>query len=156
MRPSYILQATRRTIPARPKVLILPPLPLYRQILRAHKLLPPEQRLLGNEYVKTEFRLHKNMDSPAQIIAFLSSWQHYLECIKGDQWKLEKLDMVKIQSMSDDQIIQVSLQVFPRTKLKRNPHHLLTSFTNSCKQQSLKSQSMEIFCANNFSLNNCI
>lgn len=73
--------------------------------------------MLGNEYVKTEFRLHKNVENPAQIISFLTSWQHYLECIKGDQWQHEKLDMDKISTLTDDQIIQVSALCFDRSML---------------------------------------
>lgn len=106
MQITRILQATRRTIP--PRVHILPPLPLYRRILRAHRFhLPPSQRVLGDEYVKSEFRAHKSVDNPVQIVAFLSSWQNYLQMIEGDKWRDAKLDMKQIQQMSDDQIIQL-------------------------------------------------
>lgn len=49
---------------------ILPPLPLYRRILKAHrKYLPAEMRLLGDEYVKSEFRAHRNVDNPAHLVS---------------------------------------------------------------------------------------
>lgn len=49
---------------------LLPPIPLYRTLLRTHrKVLPVEQRLLGDMYVKAEFRAHKDIDNPVQIVS---------------------------------------------------------------------------------------
>ncbi|KAI0817812.1 P-loop containing nucleoside triphosphate hydrolase protein [Xylaria sp. FL0064] len=80
---------------------ILPPIPLYRRLLRAHrKHLPPEMRLLGDEYIKSEFRLHRNIDNPAHLIGFLTEWQLYAQKIEGDSWKGEKLDPAKVEKMS--------------------------------------------------------
>lgn len=107
MKSSAVRLATRRNVNAPPRIEILPPLPLYRRILRAHRLLPPQQRALGDSYVKNEFRLHRNIDNPAQIIGFLSSWQKYLEAILGDKWQHEKLDMDQIERMEPDKIIQL-------------------------------------------------
>jgi len=48
---------------------LLPPIPLYRRLLREHRnKLPPQERLLGDEYVKSEFRAHRNIDNPVQIV----------------------------------------------------------------------------------------
>lgn len=50
---------------------LLPPIPLYRRILRVHrKKLPSEMRLLGDEYVKSEFRAHRSSDNPIHIVRF--------------------------------------------------------------------------------------
>lgn len=50
-------------------IALLPPIPLYRRILRTHrKHLPREMRLLGDEYVKSEFRSHKNVENPVHIV----------------------------------------------------------------------------------------
>ena len=50
-------------------VAILPPLPLYRRLLRAHRqFLPPDMRILGDQYIKSEFRLHKNVENPMHIV----------------------------------------------------------------------------------------
>lgn len=50
---------------------LLPPIPLYRRLLRAHRRhLPQQMRLLGDEYVKAEFRAHKTVDNPAHLVCF--------------------------------------------------------------------------------------
>ncbi|TID14985.1 hypothetical protein CANINC_004656 [Pichia inconspicua] len=89
---------------------LLPPLPLYRAILRAHRRLPYDQRSLGDMYVKAEFRAHKNIDDPFQIVGFLSSWQKYLEMVLQNteqDWKKYHLEDDMLEKMSDDQIIQL-------------------------------------------------
>lgn len=49
---------------------LLPPIPLYRRLLRAHRShLPQQMRLLGDEYVKAEFRAHRNVDNPAHLVS---------------------------------------------------------------------------------------
>ncbi|KAK5663432.1 hypothetical protein OQA88_3861 [Cercophora sp. LCS_1] len=48
---------------------LLPPIPLYRRLLRAHrKFLPAEMRLLGDEYVKAEFRAHRDVENPVHLV----------------------------------------------------------------------------------------
>ncbi|EQB47055.1 ACN9 family protein [Colletotrichum gloeosporioides Cg-14] len=87
---------------------LLPPIPLYRRLLRAHrKYLPTEMRLLGDEYIKAEFRAHRTVDNPAHLIGFLTEWQLYAQKVEGDQWKGDKIDPVKIAKMSDEQIGQL-------------------------------------------------
>ncbi|TDZ13138.1 Succinate dehydrogenase assembly factor 3 [Colletotrichum sidae] len=87
---------------------LLPPIPLYRRLLRAHrKYLPHEMRVLGDEYIKAEFRAHRTVDNPAHLIGFLSEWQLYAQKIEGDKWQGEKIDPVKVAKMSDEQIGQL-------------------------------------------------
>ncbi|KAG0044018.1 acetate non-utilizing protein 9 [Gryganskiella cystojenkinii] len=63
---------------------LIPPLTLYRQILRAHRAhLPPQFRILGDGYVKAEFHRHKNVDNPLYIVGFLEQWQDYLNHVKS-------------------------------------------------------------------------
>ena len=51
---------------------LLPPIPLYRRLLRAHrKFLPAEMRLLGDEYIRAEFRAHRDVDNPAHMVSLL-------------------------------------------------------------------------------------
>ncbi|KAJ9295229.1 hypothetical protein DTO217A2_9088 [Paecilomyces variotii] len=56
---------------------LLPPIPLYRRILRLHRTLPPELRLLGDEYVKSEFRAHRNVENPIHIFGTCSAVEIY-------------------------------------------------------------------------------
>ncbi|KAK3937168.1 succinate dehydrogenase assembly factor 3, mitochondrial [Diplogelasinospora grovesii] len=91
-----------------PMLALLPPIPLYRRLLRAHRNhLPAEMRLLGDEYIKAEFRAHRNVDNPAHLIGFLTEWQLYAQKIEGDSWVGEKLDPAKIEKMSDQQLGQL-------------------------------------------------
>ncbi|KAA8906272.1 hypothetical protein FN846DRAFT_719964 [Sphaerosporella brunnea] len=87
---------------------LLPPLQLYRRLLRTHrKKLPAEMRVLGDEYVKSEFRLHKDIDNPAHIVGFLTEWQLYAQALEGDTWKGQRLEKEKIEKMSDEQVGQL-------------------------------------------------
>lgn len=75
MRPTTrLLASAARPGPANPlrpdHLPLLPPIPLYRRLLRAHrKHLPPQMRLLGDEYVKAEFRAHRNVENPAHLVS---------------------------------------------------------------------------------------
>ncbi|KAL1305658.1 hypothetical protein AAFC00_007252 [Neodothiora populina] len=87
---------------------LLPPIPLYRRLLRTHrKHLPKEMRLLGDEYVKSEFRAHQKIDNPVHIIGFLTEWQMYAQQLEGDSWRGDKMDKAKIDKMSDQQLGQL-------------------------------------------------
>ncbi|KAA1467131.1 ACN9-domain-containing protein [Dentipellis sp. KUC8613] len=90
---------------------LIPPIPLYRRLLRAHRHIPPEMRSLGDDYVKAEFRRHKKVDNPLYIIGFLSQWKFYLDQIpKGPEaarFEGRKLDPMVFEKMSDEQIGQL-------------------------------------------------
>ncbi len=56
---------------------------LYRSILKTHaRSLPLEMRSLGDAYVKSEFRLHKNVSDEAQLQKFFTEWKDYLRHIQ--------------------------------------------------------------------------
>ena len=57
-------------------------------------------RVLGDEYVKSEFRSHKNVENPIHIVGFLNEWQRYAQEVEGDSWHGTKLDTDKIDKMS--------------------------------------------------------
>lgn len=90
---------------------LYPPISLFRQILRAHTKLPKEMRLIGDNYVKDEFRRHKTTSNPLHIIGFLKEWKIYLDTIRGtenpEQFRGKKLDAELFEKMSDDQIQQL-------------------------------------------------
>lgn len=107
MRPNFRLLAVPSSVGTQSAGLrpvpmaLLPPIPLYRRILRAHrKHLPHEMRVLGDKYVMAEFRAHRNVDNPVHIVGFLSEWQMYVQSIEGDAWRGEKMDKSKIDKMS--------------------------------------------------------
>ncbi|KAF3910019.1 hypothetical protein AA313_de0205852 [Arthrobotrys entomopaga] len=87
---------------------LLPPILLYRRILRAHRRhLGPDERALGDHYIRDEWRRHKDIENPIHIIAFLTEWQLYAQHLEGDTWRDAKLDKTKLEKMSDDQIGQL-------------------------------------------------
>ncbi|CAK7228467.1 hypothetical protein SBRCBS47491_006916 [Sporothrix bragantina] len=111
MRPGLRLLASTASPKAglRPAPMaLLPPIPLYRRLLRAHrKFLPHKMRTLGDEYIKAEFRAHRKVDNPAHLIGFLTEWQLYAQQIEGEAWVGEKLDPNKVAKMNDQQIGQL-------------------------------------------------
>lgn len=69
-------------------------------------------RAVGDNYVKDEFRRHKNIDNPLQIIGFLSSWKMYLDQLEVQQgqpggFRGQRLDPQLLEKMSDEQIYQI-------------------------------------------------
>ncbi|KAL3471892.1 hypothetical protein BJX99DRAFT_236547 [Aspergillus californicus] len=87
---------------------LLPPIPLYRRILRVHRRkLDPEMRILGDSYVKSEFRAHRSTENPLHIIGFLTEWQLYVQKLEGNAWSGDKLDKAKLDKMSDQQLGQL-------------------------------------------------
>ncbi|PLB37288.1 succinate dehydrogenase assembly factor 3 [Aspergillus candidus] len=100
---------------------LLPPIHLYRRLLRAHRRkLDPEMRLLGDSYVKAEFRAHRTVENPVHIIGFLTEWQLYAQKIEGDSWAGEKLDKAKLDKMSDQQLGQL-YELLQATRKSEDP-----------------------------------
>ncbi|CAM0135861.1 hypothetical protein VKS41_001702 [Umbelopsis sp. WA50703] len=111
---------------------LIPPLVLYRNILRAHRKLPAALRSVGDDYVMAEFKRHKDIENPAYIVGFLSEWEKYLNTVKlqtspvaevisasedakaaikgeeqqGSEWG-RKLDSQLLEKMSDQQLGQL-------------------------------------------------
>ena len=58
-------------------------LKLYRNILRAHQqyLTNHDMKMLGDRYVKSEFKLHKNVTNQTQLDQFFVGWNEYLNHI---------------------------------------------------------------------------
>ncbi|KAF8485742.1 hypothetical protein DFH94DRAFT_791266 [Russula ochroleuca] len=88
---------------------LLPPIPLYRRILRVHRHLPLEMRSLGDDYVKAGS--HKDVTNPAHIIGFLSQWKVYLDQIpvgpEGQRFRGKKLDPTMFEKLSEEQLGQM-------------------------------------------------
>ncbi|SCV02956.1 LANO_0G01266g1_1 [Lachancea nothofagi CBS 11611] len=115
---SRVLARNRRaTQPNKP---LLPPLPLYRRILRVHQNLPAPQRELGDQYVKNEFKLHKGTTNPLHIVGFLASWQDYLHVITQGQWHEATLSAELLDKMSPEQVTQL-YELMKETETLRLP-----------------------------------
>ncbi|ORX89084.1 ACN9-domain-containing protein [Basidiobolus meristosporus CBS 931.73] len=92
----------------------LPPLHLYRHILRVHRRLPDEFRYLGDNYVKDEFRRHKDVTNPTFLKGFVTQWHQYLHDLQlqtntvptEDKRILlgKKLDTISLDKMNDDMV----------------------------------------------------
>jgi hypothetical protein len=68
---------------------LLPPIPLYRRLFRAHrKHLPREMRLLGDEYIKSEFRAHRDIENPVHIVCYVA--QRRIQILVADRF--DRLD----------------------------------------------------------------
>ncbi|RLN72528.1 hypothetical protein BBJ28_00009787 [Nothophytophthora sp. Chile5] len=81
---------------------------LYKRILALHKQkLEPHMRILGDQYVRDEFKRHKNA-APKFVPLFLREWEQYeaLMSQKKDSVSIEKdlLDdeqRIKLRSLQD-------------------------------------------------------
>ncbi|KAK2766242.1 acetate non-utilizing protein 9 [Arachnomyces sp. PD_36] len=122
---------------------LLPPLPLYRRLLRAHRKLPADMRLLGDEYVKSEFRAHREVENPIHIVGFLTEWQLYAQKLEGDSWVDEKLDQEKLNKMNDQQ-------------LALNNKHTGAKFSYQQSKSELSISSTTCFWATHLPFQNCM
>lgn len=100
---------------------------LYRVILRLHERLPLDLKTLGDLYVKSEFRLHKNC-SPDIVPQFMQQWTLYARNLHqqldsqlsghtldvGDDLSLESIDF-----LSEDQVHQLIELMKETTKQNR-------------------------------------
>lgn len=91
-------------------VALYPPIPLYRKLLRAHRRLPIEMRSLGDDYVKAEFRRHREITNPVHIMGFLTQWKMYFDELPrdpSDSRSFKKLDPTVYEKMSAEQLGQL-------------------------------------------------
>jgi len=90
--------------------MLYPPLPLYRRLLRSHRNLPVDMRRLGDDYVKSEFRRHKDTTNLVYTMGFLSQWKVYLDQMPQDpnvKFQGKKLDATSFEKMSPEQLGQL-------------------------------------------------
>lgn len=58
---------------------------LYRNILREHRKLPAAMRLIGDDYVRNEFKLHKVTTSTQHLNSFFTGWMSYLSALRDQR-----------------------------------------------------------------------
>lgn len=91
---------------------------LYRHILKLHRLLPSEMRIIGDNYVKTEFRLHKKISDKNVQKTFYSEWAQYAENLLDQvshDFKTNsvqkpfgtKLELKRLSEFNDDQLFNL-------------------------------------------------
>ncbi|KAL9967175.1 hypothetical protein ACROYT_G025351 [Oculina patagonica] len=61
-----------------------PALRLYRRILKLHRNLPLTSKALGDQYLKDEFRRHKNA-TQEQRTEFIQEWKMYADLLERQQ-----------------------------------------------------------------------
>ncbi|KAJ6571317.1 ACN9-domain-containing protein [Mycena capillaripes] len=104
---------------------LLPPKPLFRRILRAHRSLAADLRFMGDGYVKAEFRRHKAVTNPVHVIGFLSQWKAYLDYLPrgtdAKEFKGKRLDPTVYEKMSAEQIGQLYELMHASKDVWKNP-----------------------------------
>ncbi|KAM5303627.1 succinate dehydrogenase assembly factor 3, mitochondrial [Glossophaga mutica] len=102
---------------------------LYRRILLLHRVLPPDLKALGDQYVKDEFRRHKTVGSD-EARRFLQEWEAYAAVLwqqtkENRQNSTEKasfgiaLPEEKLNDFRDEQIGQLQELMQEATKPNR-------------------------------------
>ncbi|XP_017523668.3 succinate dehydrogenase assembly factor 3, mitochondrial [Manis javanica] len=102
---------------------------LYRRILLLHRVLPPDLKALGDQYVKDEFRKHKTVGSD-EAHRFLQEWEVYAAVLwqqakENRQNSTEKacfgaaLPEEKLNDFRDEQIGQLQELMQEATKPNR-------------------------------------
>jgi hypothetical protein len=68
-------------------------------------------RSLGDEYIRAEFRRHRDVTNPGHIIGFLSQWKVYLDQLpvgpEAQQFRGKKLDPTTFEKLSEEQLGQM-------------------------------------------------
>ncbi|OMJ17427.1 Succinate dehydrogenase assembly factor 3, mitochondrial [Smittium culicis] len=65
------------------------PLKLYADILRLHRSLPKEFRVIGDAYVKQEFRAHQKVSDSNLLLPFFREWRQYLTVLQQQTSQIE-------------------------------------------------------------------
>ncbi|KYQ93651.1 hypothetical protein DLAC_05034 [Tieghemostelium lacteum] len=111
-------------------------LSLYRSILRCHRQLQEPMRSMGDQYVKSEWRLHKKVDIKTRSI-FLKQWQQYLTFIElenkrklkstlnDNNQEIDETSQFSGKSLSEHEIQNLTKdQLFQLNKLKKETSNL--------------------------------
>ena len=89
-------------------VLLLPAPPNCNEFIVSCMPLPAAQRELGDAYVKSEFRSHRDADAKF-LAAFESQWREYLGVLRSQSVDAPGRDLTadELSAMSDEQKVQV-------------------------------------------------
>lgn len=62
---------------------------------------------MGDQYVKAEFKQHKDTDNPLYIVGFLTQWQDYLRQLDTGEWAQGKMLKDEFDKMLPEQVHQL-------------------------------------------------
>lgn len=83
---------------------------LYRRILKLHKNLPLIPKALGDQYLRDEFRRHKNA-TQEQITEFIQEWKMYADLLERQQGEGKgfggQLSEEQLTSVNEEQLRQL-------------------------------------------------
>ncbi|GAA5879256.1 hypothetical protein JCM8547_006031 [Rhodosporidiobolus lusitaniae] len=101
-----------------PAAELLPPLPLYRRLLRVHrKVLPHELRVMGDDYVKAEFRRTRTADNPLHIVGFLGEWKKYLDFHESQLPHLQDTEALMAEEQAEEVKLRKEQERWERARL---------------------------------------
>ncbi|XP_022832870.1 succinate dehydrogenase assembly factor 3, mitochondrial [Spodoptera litura] len=88
---------------------------LYKLIFRVHRALPPELRIMGDNYARDEFKRHKKCN-PEEAKIFLNEWTDYAITLAKQMKPIQQakkkkvgeyLDPKLLDHMTDEQLVQL-------------------------------------------------
>jgi hypothetical protein len=93
-------------------------LKLYKNILRIHqKKLSYQLKLLGDQYVRNEWKLHKNLSNPLLINQFISKWNEYFNILQSQS--IENNNVIGIE-LKEEQILSLNKDQKETLELLKN------------------------------------
>ncbi|CAH1979622.1 unnamed protein product [Acanthoscelides obtectus] len=102
---------------------------LYKTILKLHRGLPMELQVVGTNYVRDEFRKHKNCNEHETVI-FMNEWTNYAISLaeqlglRGPKTAKDKLGTSlspdDVEKLKDEQIVQLYELMVEATRPKVN------------------------------------
>jgi hypothetical protein len=102
---------------------------LYKTILRLHRGLPPGLKGLGDEYVRDEFRRHKNAEHQFVPI-FMEEWRNYAVTLAGQLGRKASYKVLgvplpeeRLSDMTEQQIGQLFELFREAQKPLEHPEH---------------------------------
>ncbi|GFN93092.1 succinate dehydrogenase assembly factor 3, mitochondrial [Plakobranchus ocellatus] len=75
---------------------------LYKAILKLHRGLPLQMKALGDQYVKEEFRAHKNAEPP-EVAVFMQEWTKYYVTL-AQQLSQRKREQIVGENLSPEML----------------------------------------------------
>jgi len=81
---------------------------LFRAILKEHRnKLPSHMRMLGDDYVRNEFKQHKTA-KPEQLTMFFTAWDNYLELMHKQEGRFGRdLDEDTKSNLNEEQVAKL-------------------------------------------------